>query len=368
MKRPAFIRWRTHRATAGQHVLVWGLVLAAWTLLAAAFAVGSSLAYMMSYQPPRWGLSLLRSLTEWYAWAALTPVIVWLARRYSLAGRKRVTHAIVLALCGLAIAMAKIVLSQILRSAVGFTGYALPGNLGAQYLIYWGVISIAHVVAYYGAEGARELRASRAEARLAETRLQLLKMQLHPHFLFNTLNTVSELVHENPAAADRMIAGLGHLLRETLDAGTVDSVPLSRELELLDRYIEIQRARFGDRLDVTIVTEAEVRSALVPIFILQPLVENSIKHGLSAHMDAGRITLQASRELDRVVITVEDDGPGITAGAVKDGVGLGNTRARLQEMYGSLHSFDVTNAPGGGTVARLSLPWQTEPTEGAQRT
>jgi len=368
MKRPTVARWRPNRPPARRRVLVWGLVLAAWTLLAAAFAVGSSLAYMMSYQPPRWGLSLLRSLTEWYAWAALTPIIVWLARRFPLAGHKRVSHALVLAVVGLAVATAKIVLSQIFRSAVGFTGYALPGNLVAQYLIYWSVVTIAHVAAYYGAERERELRASRAEARLAETRLQLLKMQLHPHFLFNTLNTVSELVHENPTAADRMIAGLCHLLRETLDAGTVDLVPLSRELELLDRYIEIQRARFGDRLDVTIVADADVRDALVPIFILQPLAENAIKHGLSAHVRAGRIALRASRQLDRAVITIEDDGPGITAGAVKDGVGLGNTRARLHEMYGDRHAFDVTRAPAGGTVARLSLPWQTESTEGAQRT
>jgi LytS/YehU family sensor histidine kinase len=207
----------------------------------------------------------------------------------------------------------------------------------------------------------------RVRARLAETRLQLLKMQLHPHFLFNTLNAVSELVHENPAAADRMIAGLSHLLRETLDAGSVDLVPLSREIELLERYVEIQRARFGTRLDVSIEADPDVRAALVPIFILQPLVENAIKHGLSAHIRAGRIAVRAVREADRTIVEIVDDGPGITAGDIKDGVGLGNTRARLQEMFGSRHAFDVTNAPGGGTLVRLSLPWQIESTQGAQR-
>jgi two-component system LytT family sensor kinase len=354
------------RSSVRSRAAVWAGVLAAWTLLAAAFAVGSSLAYMMSYNPPVWGLSLLRSLTEWYAWAALTPLIVWLARRFRLAGDKRLRNAIVLALAGIPIAMLKIVLSQILRSMAGFTGYALPGNVVAQYLIFWGVVTIAHVAAYYRAEGERELRASRAEARLAETRLQLLKMQLHPHFLFNTLNAVSELVHENPAAADRMIARLSHLLRETLDVGSVDLVPLSREIELLAHYVEIQRARFGARLDVSIEADDEVRKALVPIFILQPLVENAIKHGLAAHIRAGRIAVRATRDADRTVVEIVDDGPGITAGDVKDGVGLGNTRARLQEMYGSRQTFDVTNAPGGGTLARLSLPWQIESTQGAQ--
>jgi two-component system, LytTR family, sensor kinase len=237
----------------------------------------------------------------------------------------------------------------------------------AQYLIFWGVITIAHVAAYYAAEGERELRASRAEARLAETRLQLLKMQLHPHFLFNTLNAVSELVHENPAAADRMIAGLSHLLRETLDAGSVDLVPLSREIELLERYVEIQRARFGTRLDVSIDVEEPVRGALVPIFILQPLVENAIKHGLAAHIHAGRIAVRAARTAEQTIVEIEDDGPGVAAGDIKDGVGLGNTRARLQEMFGSRHALDVTNAPGGGTLVRLSLPWQVESTRGAQR-
>jgi LytS/YehU family sensor histidine kinase len=178
---------------------------------------------------------------------------------------------------------------------------------------------------------------------------------------------VSELVHENPVAADRMIAGLGHLLRETLDAGSVDLVPLSREIELLERYVEIQRARFGTRLDVSIEADADVRTALVPIFILQPLVENAITYGLAAHIRAGRIAVRAALAGDRLTVEIEDDGPGITAGDLKDGVGLGNTRARLQEMFGSRHAFDVTNAPGGGTLVRLSLPWQVEAPHGAQR-
>src|SRR4030095_3935878 len=136
-----------------------------------------------------------------------------------------------------------------------------------------------HALAYYRAGREGELRASQLEARLADAPLQLLKMQLHPHFLFNTLNTISELVHEDPLTADRMIASLSELLRQSLDAGAGDQVTLAKELELLDRYIDIQRARFGDRLDVRVDVEDEARDALVPILILQPIVENSIRHG-----------------------------------------------------------------------------------------
>ena len=340
-----------------RRVVLWLTVLAAWTLLAAAFAVGSSLAYMISYRPPRWGLTFSMSLVEWYAWAALTPLVVWLSRRLALSRRTWVRRAIALAVLGIPVAALKILLSQIFRSTAGIPGYALPGNLVAQYLIYWGIVAIAHAWTYYRAERDRELRASRAEAHLAETRLQLLKMQLHPHFLFNTLNAIAELVHENPAAAERTIAGLSHLLRETLDAGTVDLIPLSRELELLDRYVAIQRERFGPRLNVMIDADEPSRQALVPIFILQPLVENAIKHGLSAHTAAGRITIRARVQQARVTIDVEDDGPGL-AGEPQLGLGLTNTRERLQELYGSAHALTVSNASPAGTRVSLSFPAQ----------
>ena len=338
-----------------RRAVVWLAILAAWTLLAAAFAVGSSLAYMLSGRPPRFGLTLAMSLVEWYAWAALTPLVGWLSRRFALSRRAWVRQAIVLAVLGIPIAALKIVISQVLRGVAGVPGYAVPGNLMAQYLIYWGIVAIAHAAAYYRSENQRELRASRAEAHLAETRLQLLKMQLHPHFLFNTLNTISELVHENPDGAERMIAGLSDLLRETLDAGTVDVIPLLRELELLERYTDIQRARFGSRLTVSVTVDKEARDGLVPIFILQPLVENAIKHGLAAHAGAGRIHVHARMEQGRLFIDIDDDGPGV-GDAVRDGVGLSNTRARLQEMYGDAHAFRVGTAPGGGTRVSLSFP------------
>ena len=190
----------------------------------------------------------------------------------------------------------------------------------------------------------------------------MLSMQLQPHFLFNTLNTIAELVHQQPEAAERMITDLSHLLRETLHAGLVDRVPLEQELQLLDRYVEIQRARFGDRLTVDVVIDDEAtKSALVPSLLLQPLVENSIKHGIGARAGAGRIDIAVSRSGDTLVIEIRDDGRGLGDAEIKDGLGLGNCRSRLQTLYGtSNYRLDMLNRESGGVVVRIALPFQVE--------
>ena len=345
--------------------LFWLAVLAGWTLLAVVFAVSSSLTYALTYQPPRWGLTFALALTEWYAWALLTPVVAWLGRRLQLRRGAWLRHALVLAAIGLPLAMLKVAITRMARDAAGVRQYFLLSNLTLHYLIYWGIIAVVHVQAYYRGERERELRASRAEARLADARLQLLRMQLHPHFLFNTLNAIAELVHESPPKAERMITGLSQLLRETLDSGAADLVPLGRELELTARYLDIQRARFDDRLTTRIESEDADRSALVPIFILQPLVENAIKHGIGAHRGAGRVDVRVHRDGNRLVLRVEDDGQGFDLEALREGIGLSITRERLQAVYGSAHEFGVTTAPSGGAVVRVVLPFRTESPEAA---
>jgi sensor histidine kinase YesM len=336
-------------------------VLAAWTLIAVVHAVSSSLTYALMYRPPLWGRTFGLALTEWYAWAALTPLVVWLAHRFHLRPGAWLGRGALLAAIGLPLVMLKVALTRTVRTWIGVTEYFLLSNLISHYLIYWGIIAIVHALDYYRAERLRELRASQAETHLAEARLQLLRMQLHPHFLFNTLNAIAELVHEDPKAAETMIGGLSRLLRETLDAGAVDRVPLSRELELLDQYVGIQRVRFGDRLKLQVHVDGRAANeALVPIFILQPLVENAIKHGLASHRGAGRIDISAAREGERLIVDVRDDGPGLRGGEASNGVGLTNTRARLAELYGAACAFDIANVDGGGVSVRLAIPWQTE--------
>ncbi len=188
------------KARVRRRWVIWVLVLSGWTALAVFFAVSSSLTFVAAYQPPQWRLTLLMSLTEWFAWAALTPLVAWLARRFPLRAGSFVTSLAVHAPAGFFIAVLKVTLTRILRIPIVRTNeYFIISNLATHYVIYWAIVAAVHALAYYRAGREGELRASQLEARLADARLQLLKMQLHPHFLFNTLNTISELVHEDPA-------------------------------------------------------------------------------------------------------------------------------------------------------------------------
>ena len=336
----------------------WLAVFAGWSVLVVVFAVSSSLTYALNYQPPRWRYTLMMAATEWYVWAALTPFIIWLSWRIRTFGW---LGLLIMAADGLLVAFFKVTLTRVLRGAiVGGDEYFQITNLVVHYLIFWAIVLAAQVWRYYGDAQQRELRTSQLEALLAQTRLQMLSMQLQPHFLFNTLNTIAELVHQQPAAAERMIGGLSHLLRETLHAGLVDRVPLSQELALLERYVDIQRARFGDRLRVTVTVAEDAAPALVPTLLLQPLVENSIKHGIGAKAGAGHIDITAAREGHVLRIAIADDGRGLPPGSLAGGVGLENTRARLQALYGA-GSFELTivNRPTGGALVSILLPWQT---------
>jgi sensor histidine kinase YesM len=323
------------------------------------FAVSSSLTFMLAYQPPQWSRTFTSAIADWAPWVLLTPLVVWLARRLRLRPSRWMARAMTLALVGLPLAFIKLMLTQVMRRSSGVAEYLAITNFTTQYLIYWGVIVTTHVSEHYRDSRRRELRASQLEASLADARLQLLKMQLQPHFLFNTLNTIAELVHENPVEAERMIERLGALLRETLEGGLSDLVPLAKELDLLERYIAIQRVRFGERLRVTIDAPDDVGQALVPSLVLQPIVENAIKYGLTSRLGAGAIELGAGRQGDSLVIEVRDDGQGFTPAGVREGIGLRNTRARLAELFGTEQRVDVISAEGAGTRVRLTMPYRT---------
>jgi two-component system LytT family sensor kinase len=346
-----------------RRVMFWLVVFAGWTLLVIVFAVSSSLTYALTYQPPRWGYTFAMAATEWYVWAAFTPLVAWFSRRLRMS-RARWWRTVILGVVGVPVSFIKVTMTRVLRGITeGGEAYFQISDVAAQYLIYWGIVAATHGWLYYRDVQGRELRASQLEALLAQTRLQMLSMQLQPHFLFNTLNTIAELVRQRPAAAERMIGDLSHLLRETLNAGLVDRVPLEQELQLLDRYVEIQRARFGDRLAVDVVIDDDnTRLALVPGLLLQPLVENSIKHGIGARAGAGRIEIVIARAGDTLAIEIKDDGRGLGGAAVTEGVGLGNCRSRLQTLYGTSNfRLEIKNRDGGGAIVRIVLPFQREP-------
>lgn len=340
-----------------RRVRTWVAVWCGWTALALFFAISASLTYLSTGRAANWALSIRRSLLEWWLWALLTPIVVWLARRYPLDRGWAWRHVLVHAAAGTALAFVKAAAERaIFAWLTGVWTYWLVSTLALQLFIYGAIVAAAHGVVYY--ERSRER--DHLSARLADARLQLLSMQLQPHFLFNTLNMIAELVHGDPDAADYMITGLSDLLRRTLELGPTQEISLDAELDLLGRYLDIQKARFGDRLRVTIAADNDARIASVPVLLFQPLVENAIRHGLAERVSAGRIEIAARRDGARLVITVTDDGPGsaIDVGSPRERVGLGNTRARLDALYGPQHRLDLSSTPGRGARVLLEIPFR----------
>jgi two-component sensor histidine kinase len=227
--------------------------------------------------------------------------------------------------------------------------------------IYWAIVCVTWVVSYYRQLRERERRTLELEARLTQSNLQTLKAQLQPHFLFNTLNAITSLVHRQPGAAQDMIGSLSDFLRVTLDSAQQHEVPLRREMEFLDLYLEIQQARFGQRLRIQKEIDPAALEVAVPALILQPLVENSVHHGIEPRETGGTIFIRARHQDSLLRFEIRDDGEGLKAEqlvALREGVGLSNTKARLQQLYGDAHRFRITsNAEGGLTVA-VELPWR----------
>jgi two-component system LytT family sensor kinase len=331
----------------------WALVWAGWTSLALFLAVSSGLTYVSVGRTANWGTTTARALSEWWLWALLTPAVVWLARRFPLSGGQWRRSLLIHAACGVAIAFLKTHADRAAFALIsGFWLYFLVSSLALQLVVYAGIVAAAHGLEYYHRSREHEL----LERRLADARLQLLNMQLQPHFLFNTLNTIAELVHEDAEAADCMITALADLLRQSLALGHSQEIPLERELDLLRTYLEIQKARFGDRLEVRISVARGLDHVRVPMLLLQPIVENAIKHG-----QIPRLELQVRDETGELVVEVTDQGPGAADDALRGraGLGLGNTRERLHTLYGPAASLVLANMPEGGARVTVRLPIRT---------
>lgn len=229
-----------------------------------------------------------------------------------------------------------------------FIGFRLP--------FYLGILSVAHAALYSRRARERERNSLELHASLAKARLDALKTQLQPHFLFNALNAIASLVHENPDKADEMLVALSDLLRRTLDVSGDQELPLKGELELVERYLSIERVRFGKRLRVVIEIEPETEKAMVPALMLQPLVENAIKHGLESRPEAGLVRIAVRREGGDVILSVADDGAGL-AEPITEGIGISNTKARLRELYGDKAALNLKNC--GGLVVEVKIPFRS---------
>ncbi|HEX9986483.1 MAG TPA: histidine kinase [Thermoanaerobaculia bacterium] len=316
---------------------------------------------------PSGGGPLIFPYIEAWLWAALTPVILWLSSKSLNERYHWVWRAALLVVAGLLIAYAADVLLDVIRVEL-FPGprrrlqrFSPFRGIG-RFLIYGAVLAAGFAREYFQRDQERQresislqTRAAQLEAQLALARLDALRMQINPHFLFNTLHAISALVERDPSGVRRMIARLSDLLRQTLGSRGADEVPLRDEMAFLQKYLDIMEVRFQGRLRVTQTIAPVTLDALVPNFILQPIVENALEHGVSRSGDA-RIELGARRDGDELILHVRDEGPGLGE-TNASGVGLTNTRARLSELYGDAASVVIASGDGGGVTAELRLPF-----------
>jgi signal transduction histidine kinase len=314
--------------------------------------------------------ALSQNLLFSYLWAAFTPLVAHLARRFPISGRSLArTFGVHFAASAVLATAHGTLFGLVYPPLMGVPFHFLHQLRGvpsiltvfllANLVTYWGIVGVCWAIEALRLSRERELRASQLEAQLAAARLERLQTQLHPHFLFNALNSVLPLVFRDRDAAATTVLRLEELLRRSLESDAAQLVPLSRELEFLEMYLEIQKTRFQDRLRVAFDVPTDLVAARVPNLILQPLVENAIKHGVSAQPGAGKVEIGARRRDGMLVLTVRDNGPGLSnrprpGGA---GVGLANTRERLRQLYGDEQRLDLVNAPEGGLEVSVTLPF-----------
>ena len=319
----------------------------------------------------------IEEMTGVYSAAILFPFILLFARRFRLQRhnwlRRLPAHLLAMIAFSATHTSLMALSRNIIFPIVGLGAYDY-GIMSIRYFMefsndvisYWLGITLIYLFDHYRESRDREVRTAQLETRLAQAQLQALRLQLQPHFLFNALNTISSMIYENPRAADRMIARLSDLLRLMLSQSGSQEVTLQEELDLLDLYLGIMRARFEERLVVRFDLQPETRVALVPQLILQPLVENSIRHGGDPESGAVTIHVSAHREGHSLLLQVRDNGPGLAknpliANGNGNGIGLANTAKRLDQLYGPSHNFELENGTGGGLLVNVRVPFRVSP-------
>ncbi|MBI1808158.1 MAG: histidine kinase [Ignavibacteria bacterium] len=348
----------------------WVTILVSWTVF------GLFMAWQIHYQTARagnpitWGNALLSEMTYAFLWAALTPLILRLAWKFPLDTPPWIINGSFHLLTSIGIAIAHkasyhavvmfvestpenpFSLERLFRAMWTYLDYGI--------LLYWMLVLLQHAYEYFRRNREIELEKSRLEAQLALAQLSAIKMQLHPHFLFNTLNAISVLIQKDPIAARTMIIRLAELLRFTLENAGTQEVQLKQELDFLDRYLQIERTRFEDRLTLRQEIDPETLNAYVPSLILQPIVENAMRHGVSKQRGAAVLEIRSSKLNGVLQLQVQDNGPGFDEfNGIDEGIGLSNTRARLQQLYGAEQNFDLRNCEHGGVIATITIPFHT---------
>jgi two-component system, LytTR family, sensor kinase len=348
------------------------LIFGVWTLIGLAFSAQWYFAAFRSEQPVAWSRALYVQMSWGYLWALATPLVLWFVRRFPIDKQNWLRHS-----------LTHLLMSNLLTFIVGITGHTIlylnyGRAAGRPYMfqnslrhavnnytegigIYLLITFLAYAYSYYQRYRQGELRASQLEAQLSQAQLQALKMQLHPHFLFNTLHSISALLHRDTEAARKMITRLGDFLRLTLENSGTQEVTLKQEMEFLRCYLEIERIRFQDRLTTHLFVDPDALDSRLPNLILQPIVENAIRHGVAPRSTPGEIEIRAKQEGNFLRIQIRDNGPGLPMNRTVDslfkkGLGLMNTQARLDRLYGAEHRFEIANSPSGGLAVTLVIP------------
>ena len=367
---------------------IWRLAVGVATVLGLSSVAFVYFGMKAAGKPLTFTTAVLAGMPDWYFWAALTPLVFWLGVRVPIERTRWLRASLVHLVAGAGIVLVELAVFTIFNHWFYYNPWApAPAAIDEAYvknvlrsfyyafIIYWLIVAAATAYRYQLDSSTREREAARLslrnaelESELARAQLEMLRSQLHPHFLFNALNTIAGLVRErrNEAATD-VIAGLGGLLRHALSSLDRDEIPLREELGVLESYLDIERARFRDRLSVHFDIEPAALERDVPSLILQPLVENAIRHGVASTPRGGQVYVTARTHPGHLELEVRDTGPGfdITGDTTANGarLGLRNTRARLERLYGGRHTFDVGNADDGGACVRIRIPSSVIPSE-----
>ena len=345
--------------------MIWGL----WTIVALFFSTQVFMMYYSERQPIPYKRAFLVQGSACYLWALVTPLILWLARRFRIDRnqwlRKAALHFLFSLVLVTVLISLHFVIYMVLSGRVSsitplrLLGYLYP-NLDRWLLLYWFILLMSHAFNYYNSYRKGELKASQLRTQLVQSQLEALKMQVQPHFLFNTLHSISALLSKDTEGARKMITRLGDFLRLTLENSGSMEVTLQQEIEFLNGYLEIERVRFQDRLTTDIRIDPTVLDVRVPNLILQPIVENAMRHAV-VNSRSGHVEIIAAPRNGAVHIEVNDNGPGLQVDRTLEmrrskGLGLANTQARLVGLYGTAARFEMTNRSSGGLTVTIEIP------------
>ncbi|MGH9856226.1 MAG: sensor histidine kinase, partial [Acidobacteriota bacterium] len=347
----------------------WLVIICVFTALALFFTIQRMIVYSSRGESINWPQHLL-DYSGWYIWALITPVVLKISSKYPLQRREWWKCGAIHFVAFVASWVVATLAMDAVRWGSNLGSYNYFASLPVSFarspitldvLCYSAIVAVESALRYRRRYEAGTVRTLRLAAQLSRAKLDALKMQLHPHFLFNSLNSLSELMQEDPGAAEVMIRNLEMFLRLTVHQNHLQEIPFGKEMEFLQCYLAIENVRYQDRLNVTMDIEPQAMDVPVPNLLLQPIVENAIRHGIAPRSTPGHIDIQAKRDNGVLALQVRDNGPGMSKSMMKSasfrsGLGLSNTRERLTQLYGNRHRFELVNAPEGGLIVSVEIP------------